>query len=144
MLLVPTKALIVVAAVVWLIAGSSIVYVGVTASPTPWDVGMVALFALVYLLFSALFLRIARKHIKRITSYTESLSFLFKFFDPPSYVILVVMVFFGAAVRMSGFVPGQLIASFYSGLGTALITAAIYYAVAYVALCEELLARQTR
>jgi hypothetical protein len=51
------------------------------------------------------------------------------------------MVFLGAAVRLSGLVPGQVIAFFYSGLGAALISAGIYSAVTYVAVCDGLLVK---
>jgi hypothetical protein len=138
MLKVRPKMLILAAAVVWLGAGTSVTYVGLTASSSPWTLGMAAASALVYALFLVMFLMISRKHIRRIQGYTGDLVNLFKFFDAQSYVILAVMMVFGVAVRISGLVPGGIIALFYSGLGLALITAAIYYTVTYVATCDEL------
>ena len=138
MLKVPTFALLLVAALVWLIAGAFVTNVGITAAETPWTGEMALGFAVVYLLFLILFLVIARKHIKRIKSYTQRMMNMFKFLDPPAYIILLVMIGIGASVRISGLVPGNIIAFFYSGLGMALVTAAIFYIVTYVALCEEL------
>jgi hypothetical protein len=138
MLKVRPKMLLVAAAVVWLGAGASVASVGVTASPSPWTPSMAGGFALVYVLFLTMFLMISRKHIRRIRGYTEELINLFKFFDAPSYIILAVMVVFGAAIRLSELVPGTIIALFYSGLGLALITAAVFYAVTYIAICDEL------
>jgi putative exporter of polyketide antibiotics len=87
---------------------------------------------------------ISRKHIRRIQGYTEELVNLFKFFDAQSYILLAVMMVLGIAIRLSGLVPDPLIALFYSGLGLALITAAIYYTVTYIAVCDELLIKTPR
>jgi hypothetical protein len=138
MLKVPSKMLILAAAVVWLAAGMSVVSVGVTSATAPWTFTMALASLVVYLLFLVMFLRISRKHIKRIRGYTENLVNLFKFFDAQSYLILAIMIGLGAAVRISGLVPGFAIALFYSGLGLALMTAAVYYVVTYIAICDEL------
>jgi hypothetical protein len=130
--------LILVAAVVWLAAGASVTSVGISAAEAPWNVIMAVAALIVYLLFLIMFLMIARKHIRRIRSYTEELTNLFKFFDAKSYILIAVMIGLGAAIRLSGLVPGYAIAPFYSGLGLALITAAAYYAVTYISICDEL------
>ncbi|MDR2672697.1 MAG: hypothetical protein LBC35_05330 [Coriobacteriales bacterium] len=138
MLKIPTKMLILVAAVVWLVAGAGVVSVGIAATTTPWTAEVTTGFIAVYLLFLVMFLLIARKHIRRIRGYTTKLENIFNFFDAQSYAILAVMVGFGATVRLSGLVPDPIIAALYSGLGLALITSAVYYAVTYVAICDEL------
>ena len=138
MLQIPTKALILVASLVWLAAGASVISAGVTATKDPWTFYMALTFFIVLVAFLILFLMIARKQIRRICSYTDRLTSLLKFFDAQAYIIIAVMVFLGAAVRVSQMVPGAAIASFYCGLGTALIISAIYYLTTYIALCEEL------
>ena len=143
MLQIPTKALILVAALVWFAAGLGVVSVGVTATHKPWTAVMALVFFIVLAAFLVLFLRIASKHIRRIRGYTDELTGIFKFFDAQSYVIIAVMVFLGAAIRASMLVPGPGIASFYSGLGMALIVSAIYYLVTYVAICDELIVQKT-
>jgi hypothetical protein len=63
---------------------------------------------------------------------------LYYFFDARSYIIMAVMIFLGASVRMAGFLPDAVIALFYCGLGAALIIAGIYLIVSYVSVCDEL------
>ena len=139
MLKVRAKMLLLAAAVVWLLAGASVVYAGVTASAPAWTGGTAAIFAVVYVLFIVMFLLISRKQINRIRGYQNELVKLFRLFDANSYILLVIMVGFGTAVRLSGMVPASLISPFYSGLGLALLTAAVHYLVTYVATCDELL-----
>ena len=142
MLQIPTKTLILVAAFVWFAAGAAVVSVGVTAATEPWTLVMGITFLVVFVAFFALFLMIARKQIRRISSYTERLTSIVKFFDAQSYIIIAVMVFLGAAVRLSQMVPNPAIASFYSGLGAALISSSIYYLVTFIAICEELVVKE--
>jgi hypothetical protein len=132
--------LLLIAAFVWFVAGCGVASVGLSAGNDAWTVNVALGCGVVYLLFLALFLFISQKQITRIKAYTAALTNLFKFFDPQSYVIMLVMVGLGFTVRFSGMVPAPAIASFYSGLGAALITAAIFYVVNYVAVCEELTA----
>ena len=143
MLKIPTKVLILVAAIVWFIAGASVISVGVTAATEPWSSAMGLASLIVFVAFLVLFLMIARKHIKRIRGYTEQLTEIYKFFDTQSYIIIAVMVFLGAAIRISLLVPEPAIASFYSGLGLALLASSIYYIVTYVAICDELVIKDT-
>ncbi|MDR0347080.1 MAG: hypothetical protein LBH56_01725 [Coriobacteriales bacterium] len=141
MLKIPTKMLLLAAAFVWLAAGFSVVSVGVTAAEVSWTAPMALASLAVYVLFLVMFLMITRRHIRRIRGYTEELTNMFKFFDAKSYVLIAVMIVLGAAVRLSGLVPGFIIAPFYSGLGLALLTAAVYYVVTYVAICDELVVK---
>jgi hypothetical protein len=126
MLKIPTKMLILVAALVWFLAGAGVASVGVTASEAPWTLSIAGGALVVYALFLVMFLMISRKHIRRILGFDEKLTNLFKFFDAQSYILLAVMVVIGVAVRLSGLVPDFAIALFYTGLGFALVTAAIY------------------
>lgn len=141
MLKIPTKMLLLAAAFVWLAAGFSVVSVGVTAAEVSWTAPMALASLAIYVLFLVMFLMITRRHIRRIRGYTEELTNMFKFFDAKSYVLIAVMIVLGAAVRLSGLVPGFIIAPFYSGLGLALLTAAVYYVVTYVAICDELVVK---
>jgi hypothetical protein len=143
MLEVPTKVLLLVAAVVWLAAGTGVVAVGVGASLSPWTVFMAVACFVVYVLFLVMFLMISSKHIRRIMGYREKSTSIFKFFDAKSYLLILVMMGLGVAIRMSGLVPGSIIAFFYSGLGFALITSAVYYVVVFIATCDELVVGRT-
>jgi hypothetical protein len=89
-----------------------------------------------------MFISISNKHIRRIKGYTEELTSIFKFFDAKSYITIAVMIGLGAAVRLSSLVPDPVIAAFYSGLGLALFTSAVYYVATYVACCDGLIRRK--
>jgi len=141
MLQIPTKVLILVAGIVWFLAGAGVMATGVTAATDAWNLYMALAFILVYVAFLVLFLMITRKQIKRINSYTAKMTSIYKFFDARAYIIIAVMVFLGAAIRLSQFVPGFVIAPFYCGLGLSLITAACYYVVTFVATCDYLFAK---
>jgi len=138
MLKVPSKALLLVAAIAWLIAGYFVVDTGLHAAEESWTSGMFLGFTIVFVLFFALFANICRKHTKRINNYDDGLISIVKFLDPPSYIILAVMIVIGLSVRVSGLVPESIIAFFYTGLGAALVMAALVYIIVYLAKCEEL------
>jgi hypothetical protein len=136
--MIPTKTLLVVAAAFWLAAGLSVAGVGLLASDAAWTAPMVWAMLIVFALFLVMFIRISIKHTKRILGYTDRLTSLFKFFDAGSYIIMAVMIGLGIAVRLSGLAPDFAIASFYTGLGSALLVAAIYYLVTYLTVCDAL------
>jgi hypothetical protein len=138
MLKIPTKTLILVAASVWLIAGFSVTSVGLTSAPAAWSAPIAIALLLVFAAFATMFLFIARKHVRRICAYTDAMTSIVKFMDPQSYIMLVVMIAFGAALRLSGLIPGFVIAPLYSGIGLALTSAAVYYLSTYIAICDEL------
>jgi hypothetical protein len=138
MLEIPTKLLLLLGGAAWLAAGLSVTSVGITASHGAWSGAMIIALIIVFLLFLAMFLRISLKHAKRILGYTERLTSAFKFFDANSYIIMAVMIGLGVAVRLSGLVPDPGIASFYTGLGSALLICALFYLVTYVAVCDIL------
>ncbi len=136
MLLIPTKFLLLVAAAVWIAAGVSVVNVGVNAFEYGWTLPMAIGFVIVFVLFFMMFIRITLRHKKRILSYTEELKNLFLFFDAQSYILIFIMIVLGIGIRISNFVPDAIIASFYSGLGLALLVCAVYYIVTFVSVFE--------
>jgi len=127
-----------VAALLWLIAGSFVCAVGVNAASEAWTFNMAIGFLVVFALFFGMFASICRRHTKRICAYEPELMGITKVLDPPAYIILLLMVGMGASARISGLIPEYIIAFFYSGLGAALVIAAIIYIITYVAICEEL------
>ncbi|MCL2883515.1 MAG: hypothetical protein FWF30_03495 [Coriobacteriia bacterium] len=131
-LLVPTRELLAIAAVLWSAAGSMVVMVGLHATTNPWAWWEALGFVLTFAAFFALFLSIARKHVRRIMAMTDKLSFILKFFDIKSWFIMIGMITLGAAVRLSTFVPNQIIAFFYCGLGAALVFSGLYILINYL------------
>lgn len=136
MLLIPTKFLLLLAAVVWIAAGVSVTSVGVSAHEAGWTVPMLIGFLIVFALFLMMFIRITLRHKKRILGYTEELKNLFLFFDAQSYILIFVMIVLGVGVRISNFVPNEVIASMYSGIGLALLVCAVYYVVTFFSVFE--------
>jgi len=132
-LLVPTRVLLPIAAAIWFVAGAAVAAVGLGAASQAWSLGMAVAALAVFAVFFVMFLALSRKNTRRILGTTEQLSFLLHCFDANSYLIMLVMVFLGTAVRLSTFVPGPVIASFYCGLGAALVLAGFYPLISFIA-----------
>ncbi|MDR2957591.1 MAG: hypothetical protein LBU61_05370 [Coriobacteriales bacterium] len=131
-MLVPTRVLLLLAAVVWFLAGGSVAMVGIKAAPHAWDWQMLILLFVVFGFFFLLFIRLTHRNTRRILSITDELRFILQFFDASSYIVMAVMVFIGASLRISTFLPNWIIAFFYSGLGAALIFSSCYLVISYI------------
>lgn len=122
--------LLVIAALVWMAAGANILHIGIEA----YGEGYVsfineALSVVVGLVFwFGAFYRLTKKHTQRITHFEEQNQYFWRFFDAKSFVIMAVMMTGGIALRVSGVVPSEFIAVFYTGLGAALTLAGILFA----------------
>ena len=109
---VRSKYLLLIAAAVWLIAGSQVARMGIEAiaagNGNPWLllIGIPATFVVFHMMFS----KLVGKHAARIRSYGEEKMHVLKFFD---------------------LVPGWFIAFFYTGLGIALALAGVGFLVHY-------------
>lgn len=122
------NTLLLLACLVWAAAGFNILRIGVMAYPAYVTVWNLVLSALVFGVFQRfVFGRLVKKHTQRIHSYGETRQFFLKFFDGKAFAIMAVMMSGGIALRMSGAVPEQFIAVFYSGLGGALLLAGILF-----------------
>ena len=119
LLKVSTDKLLLVAGIVWLIAGANIVNIGLSAflDETGW------------LFF--VFTKMVGKHASRIRGYEEDKTHLFKFFDKKGYIMMAIMMGGGIALRASGVVPEWFIAFFYTGLGAALAVAGVSFILRY-------------
>ncbi|MGV8083123.1 MAG: hypothetical protein AB2L09_05760 [Coriobacteriia bacterium] len=129
---ISTKNLFLVAGSVWLLAGLNVVSVGLRAADGRWTLPMRGAELAVFVAFLFMFLRMAKKHTKRISSYESPKTNVFKFLDTRSYLIMGFMVALGVTLRVSGLVPDSFIVWFYSGLGSALALAGVAYYVYYL------------
>jgi hypothetical protein len=77
---------------------------------------VVIFLAFYFLVFS----RLVVKHASRIRSRPEERLPFWHFFTASSWAVMAVMMGGGMALRLSRVIPDQVIAFFYSGLGTAL------------------------
>lgn len=120
--------LIIVAGVVWLLAGMNVALIGVRSAVVMSDaaVGVVALVVgavAAFFAFHAMFGKIVLKNAQRIRGLdVDRLNFL-RFLDLRGYLIMAFMMSFGFGLRLSGLVPNWFFAFFYTGLGCALALA---------------------
>lgn len=120
----PDKLLI-IAGCVWAAAGANILSIGLSASHGVWALWTIGLAMIVFLAFHiGVFTKLVRKHTARIGAY-EGKQHVYRFFDKKSYLIMAFMMTTGITLRVSGVIPDQGIAFFYTGLGTALVFAGI-------------------
>ena len=125
---VQRNTLLLIACLVWSVAGINILRIGLMAYPAYLSVVNVALSFAVFGVFQAfVFGRLVRKHTDRIGSYLEERQFFLRFFDAKSFVIMAVMMAGGIALRSSGLAPERFIAVFYTGLGASLLLAGLLF-----------------
>ena len=102
--MVKKRTLLLIAGIVWIIAGYNVVRLGIAAYFTidqRWYWYLLSV--LVFLAFGSMFLKMNRKHTERILSYSEERQPFWKFFDLKSYIIMAVMMGGGIGLRASGF-----------------------------------------
>ncbi len=132
---IATEKLLLVAGIVWTIAGANIANIGLTAYRNDWGWVIWALLVgtlIIFVLFHVgIFTKMVGKHSDRIRGYQEGKTFILKFFDKKGYIMMAIMMGGGIALRMSGVVPDWFIAFFYTGLGIALMVAGISFIVRY-------------
>ena len=135
MLKISTNKLMLVAGIVWAIAGANIANIGLTAYRHDWGWVIWALLvgsAVIFVLFhSRIFQKMVGKHAKRIGGYEEAKTNILKFFDKKGYIMMAIMMGGGIGLRMSGLVPDWFIAFFYTGLGIALTVAGLTFLLRY-------------
>lgn len=130
---VKRSTLLLLACLVWCIAGFNILRIGILAYPAYVTAGNILLSALVFFVFQKfVFRRLVHKHTARITGYVEERQFFLKFFDGKVFAIMAFMMSGGIGLRASGVAPERFIAVFYSGLGGALLLAGILFGLRYV------------
>lgn len=134
MLKVKKRTLLLLASLVWIIAGSNILNIGIHAYSTYLTMFNVILSLIVFAVFQYfIFGRLVIKHTLRIKGYQEHKQFFLNFFDLKSFIIMVVMILGGIYIRKSGLAPEIFIAVFYSGLGASLLLAGILFGREYYA-----------
>ena len=133
MLKVKSEKLLIIAAVVWLLAGINILRLGVIAiTETELVAALLAVGVVVtFLLFHMMFAKLVGKQSNRIRAYGNEPTCAFAFFDVKGYIMMAIMMGGGIGLRMSGLVPDWFIAFFYTGLGVALAVAGLTFLLRY-------------
>lgn len=135
---VQKQTLILIAGIVWAIAGFNIVRIGLVAYQGNFTWWRALLSVAVYAVFQIfIFGKMVGKHTNRILQYEEERQNFFRFFDTKSYLIMVFMMTLGIGLRVSGVVPNGFIAYFYTGLGASLLTAGVLFIVRYIRVRAE-------
>lgn len=137
---VRAQYLLVIAFIVWMLAGINILRLGILAcmeGTTPLWVLIVGI-PIIFLLFHMMFSKILGKHCDRIRDYGESRKNVLKFFDLKGYILMIIMMGGGISMRAFGLVPTWFVAFFYTGLGAALTLAGIGFLVHYIMRGKEL------
>ncbi|MDR3307487.1 MAG: hypothetical protein LBS58_01125, partial [Coriobacteriales bacterium] len=116
-MLVQNRGLLVIAAIVWLIAGVNVFIVGLNAGYASWDVPLIAGTSVVFVVFLLMFLRITQRNATRLTAHGNERSSIIWFMDGRSYLVMAFMIALGIGLRLLAPVPSGVIAFFYTGLG---------------------------
>ena len=137
-LTVHKKTLILIAGIVWAIAGFTIVRIGLVAYQGNFSWWRGLLSVAVFTVFQVfIFGKMVKKHTERILQYEDERQNFFSFFDTKSYLIMAFMMTLGIGLRVSGVVPNTFIAFFYTGLGASLLTAGVLFLISYVRVLRE-------
>ena len=124
------QQLLLIAGLVWLLAGVNILLIGAPAFMGSWNGNL--LFAALSLgvcsLFIGLiFMPLVRKHNARILGLAQERVPVYLFFDGRSYLIMAFMMGGGIGLRNSGFASPIFIGVMYMGIGAALAGAGVLF-----------------
>lgn len=139
---VKKRTLLLIAGIVWLIAGFNVARLGILAYflvESKWYLYIFSV--IIFMLFGAMFFKMNRKHTKRILGYEEFRPF-WHFFDLKAYIIMFCMMGVGIGFRAVGTFPDIFVAFFYTGLGCALALAGVLFLWNYFGY-SRLLDRET-
>ena len=127
---VPKNRLILIAGIVWCVAGAMVCMVGLPLEfrLAPTDLILLPLAGVIFLAFYFLvFSRLVRKHTHRIRARTEERLPFWHFFNASSWIVMAVMMGGGMTLRLAHLLPDPVIAFFYSGLGVALFLCGVRF-----------------
>ena len=137
---VKKRTLLLIAGIVWLIAGFNVARLGVLSYKLidrTWYLYLLSM--IIFLLFATMFFKMSQKHTRRILGYEDYRPF-WHFFDIKAYLIMACMMGGGIGFRAAGIFPDIFVAFFYSGLGCALALAGVLFVRNY--LCYDQLTDQ--
>lgn len=131
----PKRYLLFIAAFVWTVAGSILLYKGTTLfiyyNHFFWIrlIGAILGGVLFYIL---LFSKISLKHTRRIVNLENDYPCAFSFFDIKSYILMTVMITAGVFLRKSGLMAPEYLSVLYVTMGIPLFLSAFrfyYYGI---------------
>lgn len=127
------RLLLLIASIVWLIAGFSVTRIGVIAYKDNLSIVNVLFSVLIFCIFwFAIFKNLVTKHTIRIKGYFTEKQYFWNFFDFKSFIIMVFMMTLGISLRAFNLAPTNFIAILYVGIGTALVLASFNFGLNYL------------
>ncbi|WP_148371757.1 hypothetical protein [Bacteroides bouchesdurhonensis] len=122
--------LLITAGIVWIIAGTNILRIGIVTwmnSTQDWmfKIGEATVVFLLFFVF--IFRKLYYKHTRRIEEKKEDKNCPFSFFDVKSWIMMVFMIALGITIRSLHLLPDSFISVFYTGLSIALILTGILF-----------------
>lgn len=131
--MVNRKTLLLIAGVVWTIAGFNILKIGIVSYAGYVHILNLVCSSIIFLMFWIfIFNKLVVKHTTRIAGYEEEKKYFWNFFDVPSFIIMAFMITVGISIRSFNLLPDFIIAVFYTGLGLALFGAGIKFMKNYL------------
>lgn len=129
---VKKRTLLLIAGIVWLLAGFNVARLGVLSYLSidrKWYLYLMTI--VVVCMFGSMFYKMSKKHTKRIMGYESHRPF-WHFFDLKAYLIMAFMMSTGIGFRALGIFPDKFVAFFYSGVGCALALAGVLFTKNYI------------
>ncbi|WP_077154725.1 hypothetical protein [Bacteroides bouchesdurhonensis] len=122
--------LLITAGIVWIIAGTNILRIGIVTwmnSTQDWmfKIGEATVVFLLFFVF--IFRKLYYKHTRRIEEKKEDKNCPFSFLDVKSWIMMVFMIALGITIRSLHLLPDSFISVFYTGLSIALILTGILF-----------------
>lgn len=126
---VSNRQLLLIAGMVWIVAGANILRIGILTWLTDsqywlFKAGEAIIVFLIF--FNLIFRRLYIKHTDRIGKKANN-NHLLSFFDLKGWIIMIFMITLGVTVRKFQLLPNSFISVFYTGLSTALIITGIQF-----------------
>jgi hypothetical protein len=131
----PKNQLVLLAGIVWCVAGTMVCLVGIPLQLTlaQRHLVLIPLAASVFVVFYRfVFSRLVVKHTRRIRAQPEERLPWWQVFNRSSWVVMGVMMGGGLVVRHSHLMPDWMIAFFYTGLGIALFLCGVRFLGAFL------------
>lgn len=124
------RNLFLIAGILWLIAGTMVMKVGVPFlinDDKNFLLGLLGAIAIFLIFYIMIFSKYVNKHKNRILNDKREKMKIWEFFDKSSYILMIFMMSFGMVLRFSGLLPNFFFEFFYSGLGLALSLSGISF-----------------
>lgn len=128
----PKKHLILIAGIVWFLAGFNIVRIGWLSTNRFDSIMMISAGVTFLVFYFMIFSKLIPKHTQRILAAPKNKMYILRFLDGKSYLIMFFMMSIGILIRTSHLWPDVCIKSFYIGLGCALLAAGIGFMLSYL------------